>query len=253
MNLNRTELIHILQLCHVTNIKSDDPLCRLNHTQLCDLVASSAVCFAVWHYVSLRTQRCLSITMTSALTNLCGTTQIARAYFTQQSMPGGDLNGAGRSKSEQAGWILAIDRGGRITPEKKIREISVHDAAGSRRRMDASSHPKRPKTSMLLTTRSYTPTNGTNVTNFWKQGKQASRTHAPVAMDQKTFQRAASICATPSFGVGGQLSWGRLGRLSKAHPVLAHPEPVPTHVYKANYVVEPRTQTRRDVKFEGEK
>lgn len=43
MNLNRTELIHLLQLCRVTNIKSDDPLNRLNHTQLCDLVASSAV------------------------------------------------------------------------------------------------------------------------------------------------------------------------------------------------------------------
>jgi hypothetical protein len=43
MNLSRAELIHVLQLCNVTNIKSDDPLNRLNHQQLCDLVASSAV------------------------------------------------------------------------------------------------------------------------------------------------------------------------------------------------------------------
>jgi len=43
MNLNRTELIHILQLCQVVNIESDDPLCRLNHGQLCALIASSAV------------------------------------------------------------------------------------------------------------------------------------------------------------------------------------------------------------------
>jgi hypothetical protein len=70
MNLNRTELIHILQLCHVTNIKSDDPLCRLNHTQLCDLVASNAVCFPACPYVSLRMRFCPSMTMTSGLTNL---------------------------------------------------------------------------------------------------------------------------------------------------------------------------------------
>jgi hypothetical protein len=119
--------------------------------------------------------------------------------------------------------------------------------------MDASWHQKRPKTSMLLTARSYTQANGTNVTNFWKTGKQAAGTHAPVAMDQKNFQRAASVCATPSFEIGGQLSWGSLGRFSKADPVVAHPEPVPTHVYKANYIVEPRTEAKRDVKFEGEK
>ena len=43
MNMSRSELIHLLQVCQVTSIKSDDPLCRLNHRQLCDLVASSAV------------------------------------------------------------------------------------------------------------------------------------------------------------------------------------------------------------------
>jgi hypothetical protein len=43
MNMSRTELIHLLQLCEVTNIETDDPLCRLHHRKLCDLVSSNAV------------------------------------------------------------------------------------------------------------------------------------------------------------------------------------------------------------------
>ena len=43
MNLSRSELLHILQCCQVTNIETDDPLYRLNHKQLCDLVASNSV------------------------------------------------------------------------------------------------------------------------------------------------------------------------------------------------------------------
>ena len=43
MNMSRTELIHMLQLCEVTNIETDDPLCRLHHRKLCDLVSSNAV------------------------------------------------------------------------------------------------------------------------------------------------------------------------------------------------------------------
>ena len=66
MNLNRTELIHLLQLCRVTNIKSDDPLNRLNHPQLCDLVASSAVSSQIsldfqFHYSPWSSARELSV------------------------------------------------------------------------------------------------------------------------------------------------------------------------------------------------
>ena len=43
MNMSRAELIHTLQVCQVTNIETDDPLCRLHHRKLCDLVSSNAV------------------------------------------------------------------------------------------------------------------------------------------------------------------------------------------------------------------
>ena len=43
MNMSRAELIHTLQICQVTNIETDDPLCRLHHRKLCDLVSSNAV------------------------------------------------------------------------------------------------------------------------------------------------------------------------------------------------------------------
>ena len=36
MNMSRAELIHTLQICQVTNIETDDPLCRLHHRKLCD-------------------------------------------------------------------------------------------------------------------------------------------------------------------------------------------------------------------------
>jgi len=52
--------------------------------------------------------------------------QVARAHVVKNFKPGGDLNGAGRmSKSEQAGWSVAVDLGGRIAPERKIKEIAA--------------------------------------------------------------------------------------------------------------------------------
>ena len=155
-------------------------------------------------------------------------TQVARAYFLQQSMPGGDLNGAGRSKSEQAGWILAIDRGGRITPEKRIQEQGVQLVA------DASRHPvpvqeKRPKTSLNMTARSYTTAHGTNVHNYWRKGKPAADEHAPVALDQKTFQRAASVCGPPSFEPG-KISSHLTGKLQLGSAVLPLPSRALTRV-----------------------
>ena len=129
MNLCRSELIHILQKCGVMNIKTDDPLCRLNHGELCDLVASNAVHFC--HASSPE----LYLPLPSFSVNACLLlilsvyTQLARAYFLKSTTPGGDLNGGGRGKLEQAGWLLAIDRGGRITPEKNVREKDVADIA----------------------------------------------------------------------------------------------------------------------------
>ena len=59
-----------------------------------------------------------------------GTVQVARAYVVKGFQPGGDLNGAGRtSKSEQAGWLLAVDRGGRIAPERRFKEVTVNEVA----------------------------------------------------------------------------------------------------------------------------
>ena len=56
--------------------------------------------------------------------------QVARAYVVKGFQPGGDFNGAGRmSKSEQAGWLLAVDRGGRIAPERRFKEVTVNEVA----------------------------------------------------------------------------------------------------------------------------
>jgi hypothetical protein len=33
------------------------------------------------------------------------------------------------SKSEQAGWLLAVDRGGRIAPERRFKEVTVNEVA----------------------------------------------------------------------------------------------------------------------------
>jgi hypothetical protein len=42
------------------------------------------------------------------IVNQTKSTQVARAFFLKQTMPGGDLNGAGRCKSEECGWLLAV-------------------------------------------------------------------------------------------------------------------------------------------------
>ena len=64
----------------------------------------------------------------TVLTTKCD--QVARAYFLQHSEPGGSLNGAGRQRiSEEAGWQLAVDRGGRITPKKQIVSKEKQDPA----------------------------------------------------------------------------------------------------------------------------
>jgi hypothetical protein len=52
------------------------------------------------------------------------------------------------------------------------------------------------------TARSYTSKMGTNYHNYWKTGKPAAEHHAPVSMDQSTFQRPASCCELPSFDKG---------------------------------------------------
>lgn len=51
---------------------------------------------------------------------------MSRAYFLKQSEAGGQFNGVGRCKSEEAGWMLAVDRGGRIAPVNHGLEKQAH-------------------------------------------------------------------------------------------------------------------------------
>ena len=177
-NLCRSELIHILQRCGVKGTKTDDPLCRLHHTDLAQLVLSNA---------------------------------LARAFFMEYSKPGKLLNGGGKCKSEEAGWLLALNRGGRITPEKKVEPTWKKQQRENAEKGLTSlglARATRPKSVEIATARSYSAKEGTNVQNFWRTGKPAAAHHAPVAFDQQQFNRPSSCCQTPNFADGKSISWG---------------------------------------------
>jgi len=79
---------------------------------------------------------------------------MSRAYFLKQSEAGGQFNGVGRCKSEEAGWMLAVDRGGRIAPvnhglEKQAHTVKnylqdgMHISSRHNIRLDMLSHTER--------------------------------------------------------------------------------------------------------------
>lgn len=116
---------------------------------------------------------------------------------------------------------------------------------------------RRPKSTEPVSARSYTSQHGTNVHNYWKKGKPAAESHAPVFLDQATFQRPASRCELPS--TEKQLGWGtNLGVISatKGCPLAIAKDPVQRVSYKAGYLVDVETQLEpkkaRDI-VKGEK
>jgi len=116
---------------------------------------------------------------------------------------------------------------------------------------------RRPKSTEPVSARSYTSQHGTNVHNYWKKGKPAAESHAPVFLEQATFQRPASRCELPS--TEKQLGWGtNLGVISatKGCPLAIAKDPVQRVSYKAGYLVDVETQLEpkkaRDI-VKGEK